>query len=163
MRARTNSACAWRSGQAAAGLFARSFLRTHCLLFAGCCVRVSCWAARRAAFSFAGPLVAMRFSQSTCIRTAACGPRRRAYAAVAAMLQHSSGDHLHPNRRCADGRIARQSCRYFPNCPPALAFTMCCLARRSVFRFCSPPCRDVSPPRWCTGKPSMWAWIASMC
>ena len=35
----------------------------------------------------------------------ACGPRRRAYAAVAAVLQHSSGGHLHPYRRCADGRI----------------------------------------------------------
>ena len=46
---------------------------------------------------------------------ASCGPRRRAYAVVAAVLQHSSGGHLHPNRRCADGRIARESCRDFPN------------------------------------------------
>ena len=63
-----NSVCVWRLEQAAAGLFVKSFLRMRCSLLAALCAR-SRWAAWPAAFSFAGLLIAMLFSRSTCIRT----------------------------------------------------------------------------------------------
>ena len=94
---------------------------------------------------------------------ASCGPRRRAYAAVAACASaffRRSSSSVPALRRRQDRARKLQG---FPK-PQFSAFVpMCCLARRSVFRFCFPPCQDVSLRRWCTGKLWMWAWIVSMC